>query len=71
MRNISNILIMYRRYTGKNKQMFIDFFGKIRFIGINPAYYLIDKEEKKVTRKNLDHFLTDESDMFSFDKLES
>lgn len=44
--------------------------GKIRFIGINPAYYIIDKEEKKVTRKNLNHFISDGSDIFSFDKFD-
>ena len=44
--------------------------GKVRFIGINPAYFLVDKENMKVTRKNLNHFITDSSDIFSFGKIE-
>lgn len=43
--------------------------GLTRFVDINPAYYLIDKENNSVRRKNLDSYLTNIDDLLSISKL--
>lgn len=43
--------------------------GKTRFVGINPAHFIIDKANKSISRKNLQDYITDPDHLLFMDDL--
>jgi hypothetical protein len=43
--------------------------GKVKFVGINPINYIINKEEMKISRKQMQNYMTQDN-FLQFDKIE-